>query len=77
MRQVDVLVARGQPTATAVKAIAVSEQRHYRWRNEYVGLRLDHTKRLRGLQTENARLRKVVSDLTLDKFILQEAIREK
>jgi putative transposase len=77
LRQVDVLVAQGQSIATAVKAIGVSEQCYYRWRNEYGGLRLDQAKRLKELETENTRLRKAISDLTLDKLILQEAMRGK
>jgi hypothetical protein len=60
-----------------VKAISVSEQCYYRWRNEYGGLRLDQAKRLKELETENTRLRKAISDLTLDKLILQEAMRGK
>jgi hypothetical protein len=60
-----------------VKGIGVSEQCYYRWRNEYGGLRVDQAKRLKELETENARLRKAISDLTLDKLILQEAMRGK
>ena len=77
LRQVDVLIAQGQSIATAVKAISVSEQCYYRWRNEYGGLRLDQAKRLKELETENTRLRKAISDLTLDNLILQEAMRGK
>ena len=60
-----------------MKAISVSEQCYYRWRNEYGGLRLDQAKRLKELETENTRQRKAISDLTLDKLILQEAMRGK
>jgi hypothetical protein len=77
LRQVDVMVAQGQPIVTAVKAIGVTEQSYYRWRNEYGGLKLDQVKRLKELEAENTRLRRVVSDLTLDKLILQEAMRGK
>ena len=77
LRQVDVLTAQGQPIATAVKAIGATEQSYYRWRNEYGGLKLDQVKRLKELEAENARLRRAISDLTLDKLILQEAIRGK
>ncbi len=73
----DVLTAQGQPIATAVKAIGVTEQSYYRWRNEYGGLKLDQVKRLKELEAENARLRRAISDLTLDKLILQEAMRGK
>ena len=75
LRQVDVDVVQGQSIAQAVKAIGVTETTFYRWRSEYGGLRLDQVKRLKELETENMRLRKAVSDLTLDKLILQEALR--
>ena len=73
LRQVDVLVAQGQSIAAAVKAIGVTEQSYYRWRNEYGGLKLDQVKRLKELEAENTRLRKAVADLTLEKLILKEA----
>ena len=77
LRQVDVLVAQGQSITAAVKAIGVTEQSYYRWRNEYGGLKLDQVKRLKELEAENGRLRRAISDLTLDKLILQEALRGK
>ena len=75
LRQVDVLMAQGQPVADAVRAIGVTEVTYYRWRNEYGGLKGDQVKRLKELETENSRLRKAISDLTLDKQILQEAAK--
>ena len=75
LRQVDVLVSQGQAVADAIRAIGVSEVTYYRWRQEFGGLRLDQVKRLKELERENARLRKAVSDLTLDKQILAEAAR--
>jgi putative transposase len=75
LRQVDVLVSQGQSVADAVRAIAVTEVTYYRWRQEYGGLKSDQVKRLKDLETENARLRRAVSDLTLDKMILAEASR--
>ena len=75
LRQVDVLKAQGKPVADAVRAIAVTEVTYYRWRNEYGGLKGDQVKRLKELEAENARLRRAISDLTLDKLILQEAAR--
>jgi putative transposase len=75
LRQVDVLMAQGRPVADAVRAIGVTEVTYYRWRNEYGGLRGDQVKRLKELETENSRLRRAVSDLTLDKLILAEAAR--
>jgi hypothetical protein len=58
-----------------VKAIGVSEVSYYRWRKEYGGLNVSQAKRLKEIERENARLRQAVSDLTLDKLILQEAAR--
>ena len=75
LRQVDVLVSQGRNVADAIREIGVTEVTYYRWRKEYGGLRSDQVKRLKELELENARLRKVVSDLTLDKLILQEASR--
>jgi putative transposase len=75
LRQVDVLVSQGTPIADAIRSIGVAEVTYYRWRNEYGRLKSDQVKRLKDLETENARLRKAASDLTLDKLILQEAAR--
>ena len=75
LRQVDVLMAQGQQVADAVRAIGVTEVTYYRWRNEYGGLKGDQVKRLKELETENTRLRRAVSDLTLDKLILAEAAK--
>ncbi len=75
LRQVDVLVSQGQSVAEAIRSIGVTEVTYYRWRQEYGGLKSEQIKRLKALETENARLRKAVSDLTLDKLILQEAAR--
>jgi transposase-like protein len=75
LRQVDVLVSQGQNIADAIRQIGVSEVTYYRWRQEYGGLKTEQIKRLKELETENTRLRRAVSDLTLDKLILQEAAR--
>jgi putative transposase len=75
LRQVDVLVSQGKSVADAVRAIGTTEVTYYRWRKEYGGLKTAQVKRLKELETENARLRKAVSDLTLDKMILAEAAR--
>ena len=75
LRQVDVLVSQGQSVADAIRSIGVTEVTYYRWRSEYGGMKLDQVKRLKELEVENARLRKAVSDLTLDKLILKEAAR--
>jgi putative transposase len=75
LRQVDVLTSQGTPIVDAIRSIGVTEVTYYRWRKEYGGLKSDQVKRLKDLETENARLRKAISDLTLDKLILQEASR--
>ena len=75
LRQVDVLVSQGQSVAEAIRAIGVTEVTYYRWRREFGGLKADQVKRLKDLATENARLRKAIADLTLDKQILAEAAR--
>ena len=73
LRQVEVLTAQGKTVSEAVRTIGVTDQTYYRWRAEFGGLKLDQVKRLKELERENARLRKAVSDLTLDKVILKEA----
>ena len=73
LRQAEVLIGQGKTVAEAVRAIGVTEPTHYRWRTEFGGLKLDQVKRLKELERENARLRKAVSDLTLEKVILKEA----
>ncbi len=75
LRQVDVLVSQGTAVSDAIRQIGVTEVTHYRWRQEYGGLKLDQVKRLKELELENAWLRKAVSHLTLDKLILKEAAR--
>jgi putative transposase len=66
--QVDVLTLQGESVPDAIRSIGVSEVTCYRWRQEYGGLKSDQVKRLKDLETENGRLRKAVSDLTLDKL---------
>jgi transposase-like protein len=73
LRQVEVLTGQGKPVAEAARAIGVTEPTYYRWRSEYGGLKLDQVKRLKQLEAENARLRKAVADLTLEKVVLKEA----
>jgi putative transposase len=75
LRQVDVLSSQGRGVAEAIRSIGVSEVTYYRWRQEFGGLKSDQIKRRKELETENTRLRRAVSDLTLDKLILQEAVR--
>ena len=75
LRQVDVLTSQGKSVADAIRAIGVTEVTYYRWRQEYGGLRSDQVKRMKDLEAENTRLRRAISDLTLDKMILAEAAR--
>jgi putative transposase len=75
LRQVEVMTGQGTSMADAIRSIGVTEVTYYRWRSEYGGMKLDQVKRLKELEVENARLRKAVSDLTLDKLILKEAAR--
>jgi putative transposase len=75
LRQIEVLQGQGKPISDAVRQIGVTVQTYYRWRKEYGGMNRDQLKRLKELENENQRLRRAVSDLTLDKMILTEAAR--
>ncbi len=67
------LLAQGQTVGEVCRRIGVSEQSYYRWRKEYGGLKVEQVRRLKELEQENARLKRAVADLTLDKLILKEA----
>ena len=73
LSQVDVLTTQGRPVAEAVRSIGVTEVTYYRWRSEYIGPKGNQVKRLKALEAENNRLRRAVSDLTIEKLILKEA----
>ena len=73
LRQVEVLQAQGVSTAEAVRQVGMTQQTYYRRRRQFGGMSRDQVKRLKDLEKENARLRRAVSDLTLDKLILREA----
>ena len=73
LRQVEVLVGQGKRVAEAIRAIGVTEPTYYRWRAEYGGLKLDQVRWLKQLEQENGRLRRAISELTLEKLILKEA----
>ena len=75
LRQVEVLMGQGMARLDAIRQIGVVEQTYYRWCKQYGGMGVDQLKELKRLQKENDRLRKAVSDLTLDKLILKEAAR--
>ncbi len=72
LREAEVLLSQGKTAGEVCRHLGVSEQSYYRWRREYGDLKVDQAKRLKELERENARLRKAVSDLTLDKMILKE-----
>src|ERR1700741_4003354 len=73
LRQIEVGIANGKTTPQVCKEAEITVQTYYRWRKEYGGLKLDQAKRLKELERENAKLRKAVSDLTLDNLILKVA----
>lgn len=73
MRQIEVLNGQGMPIAQAAREVGTTEQTYYRWRKLYGGMDRNQLKRLKELEKENTRLRRAVSDLTLDKMILTEA----
>lgn len=73
LREADVMLAQGRTAIEVCRRIGVSEQTYYRWRREYGGLKMDQARRLKELERENARLRRVVSGLTLEKLVLKEA----
>ena len=75
LRQVEVLMGQGMSRLDAIRQIGVVEQTYYRWRKKYGGMGVDWLKELKRLQKENERLRRAVSDLTLDKLILTEAAK--
>ncbi len=75
LREAEVLLAQGMKVPEVVKTIGVHEVTYYRWRKEYGGMKVSQMKQLKALEKENVRLRKAVSDLTLDKVILEEAAR--
>ena len=75
LREAEVLLSQGATVAEAIKEIGVNEVTYYRRRKEYGGMKVDQAKRLKDLEKENARLRKAISDLTLDKLILEEAAK--
>lgn len=73
LREAEVALAKGRTMPLACKQIGVTEQTYYRWRKEYGGLKIDQAKKLKELEKENARLKKLVADMALDNDILKEA----
>ena len=74
LREVEILTNEGSTISQACRKTGISEQTYYRWRKAYGGLRLDQVKRLKELEVENTRLKKLVADLSLDNSILKEAV---
>ena len=75
LREAEILLGQGSSIAEASKKIGVTEQTYYRWRKECGGMRIEQAKRLKDLEKENTRLKKLVADLSLDISILKEASR--
>ena len=75
LRQIEVAIANGKSTPLACKEAGIMEQTYYRWRKEYGGLKVDQAKRLKELEQENGKLKRLVAELSLDKQILQDIAR--
>ena len=75
LREAEILLSEGTSIAVMTKRIGVSDVTYYRWRKDYGGMRIDQAKRLKELEQENTRLKKVVADFALDNAILKEAVR--
>ena len=72
LRQIEVLMAQGKSAALACKDAGVSQQSYYRWRKEYGGLEIDQAKRMKDMERENARLKRLVADLSVEKQVLKD-----
>jgi len=75
LREAEVAMAQGQTVGQVCRTLGIVEQTFYRWRREYGGLKIEQARRLKVLEQENARLKRAVAELTLDKLILQEAVK--
>ncbi len=75
LREAEVLLGQGAPVAEVSRKLGITEQTYYRWRREYGGMRVEQARRLKELEKENGRLKRLVADLTLDNAILKEASR--
>ena len=75
LREADILISQGKTVAETIRILGVSDVTYYRWRKEYGGMTTTPVKRLKELEKENLQLRRAISDLTLDKLILQEAAK--
>jgi transposase-like protein len=77
LREADVLLSQGMNVGQVSRHIGIAEQTYYRWRKAYGGMKVDQAKRLKELEVENARLKRAVADLTVDKLILKEVTEGK
>ena len=77
LREADVLLSQGRTISEVCKQLAVTDQTYYRWRKAYGGMKVDQAKRLKDLEAENARLKRAVAELTIDKLILKEVAEGK
>ena len=75
LREAEVGLAQGQTVGQVCRTLGIAGQTFYRWRREYGGLKIEQARRLKALEQENARLKRAVAELTLDKLILQEAVK--
>ena len=75
LREIEVLISQGSTAVEASRKAGVTDQTYYRWRREYGGMRIDQAKRLKELEKENTRLKKLVAELSLDISILKEVVR--
>ena len=75
LREAEVALSQGQTAGQVCRTLGIAEQTFYRWRREYGGLKIEQARRLKALEQENARLKRAVAELTLDKLILQEAVK--
>jgi len=75
LREAEILLGQDMKVAEVVKELGIHEVTYYRWRKEYGGMKVNQMKRLKEIEKENSRLRKAASDLTLDKMVLQEAVK--
>ncbi len=75
LREAEVMISKGESVAQVIRKLGISDVTYYRWRKEYGGMQVDQAKRLKGIEHENARLKKLVAELSLDNAILKEAAR--
>ena len=75
LREMEVLISQGMPSGRAARQVGVTDKTYYRWRKEYGGMRIDQAKRLKELEKENSRLKRLVADLSLDNQILKEVTK--